>query len=149
VEEKGMTEKDLPILGISEDGKLVLGGFFTAHDTHGLHTDWFLSMFLAGGFNISIPYFACECLQHPSNDPDMIWPMLEIAYREARQPFNVEEQKAKLSSYLAFRWTQMGKPSLRDMSLKLMAEQRENGKAFWGFAKEVGRALSVSFPTSQ
>jgi hypothetical protein len=47
-----VTADDLPILGLTQTGKLILGGFFTAHDTHGLHCDWFLSMFLEKGFAV-------------------------------------------------------------------------------------------------
>jgi len=136
-----MSRVDLPILGISDDGKLILGGFFTAHDTHGLHCDWFLPMFLSAGFALSIPYFASECLQHPNRDPDLIWPILEVAFREARVPFNPEEQKERLNSYLAMRLPELGKPSLRDLSLTIMREQRANGEAFQAWQSSVEKLV--------
>jgi hypothetical protein len=89
-----MSIDDLPLLGMTDDGKLILGGFFTAHDTHGMHCDWFMPIFLRGGFALSLPYFAAECLQHPDQDPDRIWPMLEVAHREARMPWDESEQRA-------------------------------------------------------
>lgn len=137
-----MTSDDLPILGMTDEGQLILGGFFTAHDTHGLHCDWFLPLFLSGGFALSIPYFAAECLQHPARDPDCIWPLLETAYREARLPFDVAEQRRRLNDYLAQRWTELGKPSLQDLALALMREQIENGKAYLAFAGEVKATLA-------
>jgi hypothetical protein len=139
-----MNADDLPILGMTDEGKLILGGFFTAHDTHGMHCDWFLPMFLSGGFALSVPYFAAECLQHPTRDPDIIWPMLETAYKEAKQPFDAEEQRKRLNYYLAMRWTELGKPSLHDLSLTIMREQRENGKAYLGWVNAVKEALSAA-----
>ena len=137
-----MQTSDLPILGMTDSGMPILGGFFTAHDTHGMHCDWFLSMFLASGFACSIPYFAAECLQHPTKDPDSIWPMLESAYAEARIPFDSAAQKERLNHYLASVWTEIGKPSLRDLSLHIMREQRANGEAFKGWRCLVSDALS-------
>ena len=136
-----MTANDLPILGMTDEGKLILGGFFTAHDTEGLHCDWFMAMFLEKGFAVSIPYFAAECLQHPNRDPDCIWPMLEAAHREVKVPFDVVTQKARLNAYLAMKWQEMGKPSLRDLALAIMREQEENGKAYLGFASDVKKLI--------
>lgn len=139
-----MTAKDLPILGMTDTGKIVLGGFFTAHDTHGMHCDWFLPMFLKGDFAVSIPYFAAECWQHPNNDPDMIWPLLEIAHAEARLPFDPAEQQKRLAFYFASRWTELGKPSLRDLSLAIMREQEANGAAFLAWREAVAATLAAS-----
>lgn len=125
-----MTAADLPILGRTPDGRIIMGGFFTAHDTHGFHCDWFLPMFLEANIVVSVPYFICECLQHPNHDPDMVWPMLEAAHREAHKPFDVEEAKSKTSDFLALRWKELGKPPLRDVALAVMREQENNGKAF-------------------
>lgn len=125
-----MSADDLPILGRTPDGRIIMGGFFTAHDTHGFHCDWLMPMFLEANIVVSVPYFACECLQHPNRDPDMVWPMLEAAHREAHKPFDVEESKAKTGDFLALRWTELGKPPLRDVALAVMREQENNGKAF-------------------
>ena len=136
-----MDINDLPILGMTDEGKLILGGFFTAHDTHGMHSDWFLPMFLSAGFVLSLPYFAAECWQHPACDPDIIWPMLEAAYKEARLPFDVAQQKERLMFYFASRWAELGKPSLQEVSLAILQEQYENGRAYLGWAREVGEKL--------
>jgi hypothetical protein len=124
-----VTNKDLPLLGVTPAGQLILGGFFTAHDTHGFHCDWFMAMFLEAGYCASVPYFAAECLQHRDRDPEMIWPMLEGAYREARLPWDGAAQRERLVQYLAVIWQQLGKPSLQVVARHIMAEQRKNGEA--------------------
>ncbi len=134
---------------MTDSGKIILGGFFTAHDEHGMHCDWFLPMFLNGGFAMSVPYFAAECLQHPARDPDMIWPMLETAHKEANIPFDTDEQRGRLNIYLAMRWQELGKPSLRDLALAIMREQRENGKACLAWIGAVKDTLSQSPPSSR
>lgn len=136
-----MTADDIKVLGMTDGGKIILGGFFTAHDTHGYHCDWFLPMFLNAGFAVSIPFFAAECLQHPTRDPDMIWPLLEVAHKESRLPFDLSEQKERLNFYLAYRWTGLGKPDLRELALTIMREGIENGRGYLGFAGEVKRAF--------
>jgi hypothetical protein len=136
-------------LGIAKDGKLVLGGFFTAHDTHGYHVDWFMSMFLNPaqfnrnheGFHVSVPYFVCECLQHEDRDPDIVWGMLEAGYREARIPFDVAATREKTNFYLAREWTLRSGPSLRDLSLALMREMEDNGKKYEEFHTQVVTTL--------
>lgn len=98
---------DLPFLGYTADGNPILGGFFTAHDTHGFHTDWFMPIFLEKGYRVSVPYFQCECMLSPARDPDVIWPMLEIAYKEAKLPFDLEESKRLTKLYLANEFNQI------------------------------------------
>lgn len=137
-----MKATDLPILGMSDEGQLILGGFFTAHDTYGMHCDWFMPMFLQNGFNFSLPYFAAEAYQHPDQDPDRIWPMLEVAHREARLPWNEAEQRTQLRSYLALRWTELNMPSLQDLARTIIKEQQENGKLYQAYLNEIVRALT-------
>lgn len=135
-----MTANDLPILGISNNGRLILGGFFTAHDTHGYHTDWFMAHALKT-VDVSIPYFACELLQHPNRDPDLIWSLLENGYSEAKIKMDWEKEREKLRFFLYSKWAEFGKPSLRGVALRVMEEMRENGKTLQAWISEVNKAI--------
>jgi hypothetical protein len=91
----------IKILGFTPDRKAVLGGFFTAHDAHGLHTDWFMPMFLEDKqCVVSIPYFCAECWRQ-DRDPDVVWPMLERAYHEARIPIDLYEVRTRVHALFA------------------------------------------------
>jgi hypothetical protein len=128
----------IKILGITNEGRFILGGFFAAHDSYGLHTSWFMSMFLEK-FDVSIPYFACEILQHADHNPDLIWQLLREGYGDAGRSLEWDEQERNLHSFLAMKWVDYGKPSLQSMAKSIMHEMEQVGSSLDAFIPEIQR----------
>lgn len=122
----------IKFLGYTDKGNMLMGGFFTAHDTYGLHTDFFMSLFLEKGYSVSVPYFQCECLLSPYRDPDIIWPLLDVAYKEARIPFDLDKIRDKMMSYFNSEMARMNDLNgfefpLQEFSKRMIKKYEENG----------------------